>query len=134
MSAATIASQAQGAGQCFLRWSDGPELPVREEPVEVVGVSSSEPLIRSALMVIEETKVFLIGSGYSGNGIVRSCQKEGNSFLLTIGINTESMQPELPTAYDPGLFAIDDFLTEEDEDKILASLNNGSDLEESGCY
>ena len=131
MSAATIASQAQGAGQCFLRWSDSPELPIREEPVEVIEVSSSEPVIRSALMISEGTKVFLIGSGYSGNGIVRSCQREGNSFLLTIRINTEYMQPELPPLYDPGLFAVDSFLTEEEEAKILASLNNDSDLEES---
>ena len=41
------------------------------------------------------------------------------------------MQPELPPLYDPGLFAVDSFLTEEEEAKILASLNNDSDLEES---
>ena len=133
MSDATIASQAESADQFYLRWSDSPESPFREEPVEVIGLYSSEPVVRSARRVSEETEVFLIGKKYTGNGIVRSCQSEGPNFLLTIHIGSEYMTPELLPEYDPGLFAVDDFLTEEEEAKILESLNSssGTDKESS---
>ena len=130
MSAVAIASQAKDGEPFYLRWCDNPELPFREEPVELVGLQSSESVIRSALRVGEETEVFLIGKRYTGNGIVRSCQREGNSFLLTIRIGSEFKTPELLPDYDPGVLAVDDFLTEEEEAKILESLNSNPQSEE----
>src|SRR5205807_1454779 len=73
-------------------------------------------------------KVFLIGNHYTKNGIVRSCHEEGDSFLLTILIDSEHSGPELLPEYDPGLFGVDDFLTEEEESKILEGLDIDSNI------
>ena len=82
-------------------------------------------------MVSELTHVHLIGKNYTGNGIIQSCRKEGNSYILTILMTTELALPELPER-DPGVFAVDDFLTEEEETKILESLCSGIPRQ-TGC-
>jgi hypothetical protein len=128
MPTATIPNQVENADQLFLRWSDDPTLPMREQRVEMVGLYSSESVIRSALRINEKTKVLLIGNHYTRNGIVRSCREEGDSFLLTILIDSEHSGPELLPEYDPGLFGVDDFLTEEEESKILEGLNADSNI------
>ena len=124
MSAATIASQVGSVDQLFLRWSDDPTLPTREERVEVIEIHSSESLIRSPFRIDEETQVYLIGKHYTGTGIIRSCNKKGSSFILTILMDTECFLSEFLDKPDPGVFAVDSFLTEEEEIKILESLNN----------
>ena len=118
MLAVMAASQPKSADQLLLRWSDYPELPVREEAVEVIGLDACQFVIRSNLRVNEKTPVYLIGNTYTGNGIVRSCRPEGIRFVLTVEATADAPLPER----DPGLFAIDDFLTEEEEAKILESL------------
>ena len=128
MSTAAVPNQVRNADQLFLRWCDDPSLPMRVQPVEMVGLCTSESIIRSALKVNEKTKVFLIGNHYTKNGIVRSCHEEGDSFLLTILTDLEHPGPELLPEHDPGLFAVDDFLTEEEESKILESLRVGSNI------
>jgi len=122
MFAAINTSQPQNAGPIFLRWSDYPELPIREEPVEVIGLDTFQSVIRSNLRINEKTQVYLIGEAYTGNGIVRSCQQEGTGFLLTIAMNVEASLSELRPERDPGVLAVEDFLTEEEEAKILESL------------
>jgi hypothetical protein len=128
MPTATVPNQVENADQLFLRWSDDPTLPMREQRVEMVRLYSSESIIRSALRINEKTKVLLIGNHYTRNGIVRSCREEGDSFLLTILIDPEHSGPELLPEYDPGLFGVDDFLTEEEESKILEDLNADSNI------
>ena len=88
----------------------------------MIKLQASESFVRSGLWVPEETRVFLTGKDYTGNGIVRFCQEEGNSFVLTIHIVSEYTTPDLLPEYDPGLLAVDEFLTEEEEAKILDSL------------
>ena len=125
MLTAIIASSAGRGDQLFLRWSDHPDLPVREEPVEVIGCDLPELLIRSACRVSVDTEVFLVGSRDTQSGFVRACRSEGEGFLLAIHIGSESIMPKLLPQYDPGHFAVDDFLTEEEEAKILESLKRG---------
>lgn len=122
MPPATTASSDESTGQFFLRWSESPGLPVREEPIEMIESEWPEPRIRSAFQVREGTEAFLIGNGYTENGIIRSCLREGNSFLLTLSISSECISTEFLPHYDPGLLAVDEFLTEEEETKILESL------------
>jgi hypothetical protein len=112
--AATITGQVGNADQLLLRWSENPALPLREEQVEVVRFCLSESVIRSALRISENTQVYIIGKHYTGSGIVRSCHQEGEGFLLTIYVGMEA---------DPGVFAVDDFLTEEEEFRILEGLD-----------
>jgi hypothetical protein len=112
--AATITGQVENSDQSLLRWSEDPASPLREEQVEVVRFCLSESVIRSALRIRENTSVYIIGKHYTGNGIVRSCREEGEGFLLTIRVETE---------HDPGIFAVDDFLTEEEESRILEGLD-----------
>lgn len=116
-------SQPKNAGSIFLRWSDYPELSIREEPVEVIGLDTFQSVLRSNLRVNEKTQVRLIGETYTGNGIVRSCQQEGTGFVLTITMSAETSLSELRQELDPGVFAVEEFLTEEEEARILESLS-----------
>ena len=121
--AAAITGQMGNPDQLLLRWSEDPASPLREQQVEMVRLHVTESVIRSALRISENTKVYIIGKDYTGSGIVRSCRQEGGHFLLTISVDSERSGPELLPERDPGLFAVDDFLTEEEEAKILENLN-----------
>ena len=123
MSAAAIAGPLRSVDQVVLRWSDNPELPVREETVQILELRFPESIVRSSLQFSEETHVYLIGKDYTGNGIIQSCRSDGNEFILTILMTSDSLLPELSMKPDPGVFAIDEFLTEEEELKILQSLS-----------
>jgi hypothetical protein len=114
------------SGQALLCWSDAPNSPTREEFVQVLESYTSEALIKSALSVDEKTKVTLIGKDYTGIGIVKSCRKEGTNFILHIGISDLSSSAALPPDIDPGALLVDDFLTEEQETKILEGLQDAS--------
>jgi hypothetical protein len=108
--------------QALLCWSDPPNSPVREEFVQILQSHLTEAVIRSSLEVSEETKVTLIGKDYTGIGIVKSCRRDGESFILSIIRTDESFQTTLPSSADPGALVVDDFLTEEQESKILEGL------------
>jgi len=59
------------------------------------------------------------------NGIVRFCRPDNNSYLVTV--STQDVPDEtfdIRYFRDPGSLAIDDFLTEEEEAKILESLQD----------
>jgi hypothetical protein len=110
--------------QALLCWSEAPHSPSREEFVQVLESHLSEAVIQSARRVSEETKVRLIGKDYTGIGIVKSCRKEGHSFILNIWIgDEESSLPPFP-AKDPGILSVENFLTEEEEAKILEELED----------
>ncbi len=81
-----------------------------------------EAVIRSACRVREDTPVQLIGKQYTGEGIVRSCREEGESFILRISMGADIMIPYI-SERDPGVLAAEDFLTEEQEAKILEDLD-----------
>ncbi len=111
----------KGAGQVLLRWSDNPKAPSQEEPVELIKADGSEPVLRSARAITEMTKVYLIQEENTRIGIVHSCRQQGNSYILTIRIN-DSPVLEAGSEVDPGILAVDDFLTEEQEAEILRDL------------
>ena len=72
---------------------------------------------------IDESRLYIekIRQQYTGNGIVHSCRKDDKSFILTIQIDEDSLfrhRSEL----DPGIFAVEDFLTEQQEAEILTGL------------
>lgn len=105
----------------LLRWSEAPNLPSREEPVQIIWAHEEEALIRSASKLVENTQVYLITQLRTEDGIVRSCRKEGSSFILRIAIAANITNG---FEFDPGVFVIDDFLTEEQEAQILEDLEN----------
>lgn len=72
----------------------------------------------------EKTKVTLIGKDYTGIGIVKSCRRDGENFILSIGLTEEFIQAALPSDADPGALVVDDFVTEEQETKILEGLQD----------
>jgi hypothetical protein len=109
--------------QLLLRWSDDSSSPSREEFVDVLSRQLSKIFVRSACQLAEDTPVFLAGRKYSANGRAGSCQKEASSFILGILIDNES-HIQLESDWDPGVLVIDDFLTEEQEDAILANLDS----------
>ena len=105
----------------LLRWSDSPNSTFREEIVQILTSGFSEAVVCSSLKIREETRVSLIGNFYSEFGTVRSCRPEGGKFVVTIRIKPEAST--LGYRVDPGVFAINDFLTEEDELRILEELD-----------
>lgn len=111
------------ADEIFLRWSDTPFAPSLELPVEIVDENNCEPIIRTPLKIGEETPVTLVAKDYMVNGIVRFCRPDKNSFLITVSTQDVPDQLFEPAYFrDPGSLAVDEFLTEEEEAKILESL------------
>lgn len=107
--------------RAVLRWSENPNLPSREEPVDIVKARPSGALIRSTLQIDKETRVYLIKNGYTRIGIVKSCREDCGVFLMEIA------SAEAGACYpaDPGVLAVDDFITEEEEAQILSGLDAG---------
>jgi hypothetical protein len=81
--------------------------------------------VRAPRRVGEDTPVTLVATGYTVNGIVRFCRADKESYLITVS-TCEISDDQLKTAHfhDPGALAVDDFLTEEEEAKILESLQD----------
>jgi hypothetical protein len=111
----------------ILRWSANPSAPVLELPVEIVAGDDSEPVLRAPIQIREDSLVTLVGKNYTVNGIVRFCRADRNSYLITV--RTDSISEErFEKVYfrDPGALVVDDFLSEEEEAKILESLQDSS--------
>jgi len=102
----------------LLLWSDEANSASRQEPVDLLEICLEEVVIRSARKIRESTQVYLMGKQYTGNGIVHSCRTDDNSFILTIQINEDSLFRH-NSELDPGIFAVEDFLTEQQEAAIL---------------
>ncbi|MFL6447414.1 MAG: hypothetical protein ACJ746_06955 [Bryobacteraceae bacterium] len=116
-----------------MRWSDSPSAPALELPGEVVDNSNSEPIVRVSLKINEQTAVTLLGKDFMLNGIVRSCRPEKDCYLVTVATDDVSGQRfEQAHFRDPGVLALDDFLTEEEEAKILESLEDRSGSRTNG--
>lgn len=111
---------SEDSGQAVLRWSEAPNCSSREEFVELIEARRFEAIIRSNRKVRVNTLVYLTGKHYASTGIVRSCRKDGHSFLLKIGTD-EDITVRF-SDLDPGVLTIDDFLTEEQEAQILKDL------------
>jgi hypothetical protein len=114
------------AKHILLRWFDFPHSSSREEVVEMVESDFSEAVVCSSLGLSKDTRVSLTGQFCHELGIVRSCRAEGNKFMLTIGIGP--MSHGGGSGIDPGVLAVEDFLTEEQEAEILNNLENGRAL------
>jgi hypothetical protein len=107
--------------QALLRWSQDSSSPLHEEFVEVLRSHVAEVAIRCTLKVGENTEVYLIGKHYRGHGTVRSCRKHENSFILKIVID-ENLVLRCGSDLDPGVLAVEDFLTEAQEEEILKKI------------
>jgi len=119
VSATTIALEQPG--QVLLLWTDPGDFASRREFVDLLETHRDEALVRSARKVRENTQVYLMGKQYTGTGIVRSCRQDDNSFVLAIQIDEGSLfRPN--SELDPGIFAVEDFLTEQQEAEILRDL------------
>jgi hypothetical protein len=117
--------QSSNLGQnLFVRWSDKYHASPLEERVQLVRRDHVEWVVSSPVRIVEKTQVYLSGDWAMGNGIVRSCRREGATFLLTIAMTVDPSYLTPRQEFDPGVLALDDFLTEEEEAKILESLKD----------
>ena len=121
-------SLAEKVQRFFLRWSAAFDSTFREEVVDYINNNHSEWIFRSNVLISDRTPVYLTGDTYMGNGIVQSCRQEGRSFILTINMTNESTYLAPRQHFDPGFLGVDNFLTEEDEAKILDSLRDDLDV------
>lgn len=125
MSAGSITRMLAQSSEIILRWSDTPFAPARESLVELVDSDGAEPLVRGPFRIGEDTPVTLVAKGYMVNGIVRFCRADKQSYLITVSTyGISEQQTEAAHFRDPGALAVDDFLTEEEEAKILESLQD----------
>lgn len=108
----------------YVRWSEKYNVSLLEQKVALIRREGLEWVISCPVRILEKTQVYLTGDGAMGNGIVRFCRREGTAYMLTISMSVEP--PFIPPRqeFDPGILAIDDFLTEEEEAKILDSLKD----------
>jgi hypothetical protein len=122
--------------QVVLRWREGPALAAREAEGEVLEARLREAVIRCSLQINEQTEVQILAGSYRETGVVRSCRAEENDgFVLSIRITSA---PELEAPHferDPGMLAVESFLTDEQADKILEELDLelGPDCDESSA-
>ena len=105
-------------GQVLLLWTDTQDFASRREFGHLLETHRNEAVIRSANKIGENAQVYLMGKQYTGNGIVSSCHQEDSSFILTIQIDDTSLIRH-NSELDPGIFAVEDFLTEQQEAEIL---------------
>lgn len=101
----------------LLRWFEDPRSKHREEVVEIVNDHAYQTVVRSALELHPETKVSLITEDYTEESVVRACQSEETWFLLTL--EGSQHHGEARVAIDPGVFSVNDFLSETQEAAIL---------------
>jgi len=119
---AGTSSPSKRSEQALLRWSER-GFPSQEVVVQVIETHASEAVIRCGLQLTEKTKVYLMGEKFTRMGTVRSCQKNGSNFVLTICVGGGKVTSSTASIFDPGVLAVEDFLTEEQEEQILAGLN-----------
>ena len=111
----------------LLRWCDRSGTSSHEQTVEIIESLRSEAIIRSSSSFDTETEVYLFGKNYTGNGVVRSCLRDGQHFVVTIRLSTDRSLPNTGwPERDPGLFVVEGFLTEEAENRILEEFDNDS--------
>jgi hypothetical protein len=123
----TLTSFGAQSDQIYLRWFEAPSAPALELPVEIVEEEGPEPVFRVPLKIGEDTPVTLLGKNFMVNGIVRFCRADRNSYLITVATDEVSGERfERAQFRDPGALVIDEFLTEEEEAKILESLQDSS--------
>jgi len=115
----TSVASLETSGPFRLRWSEQKGGSLREELVDILEEHVPQWIIRSAREVNANTPVHLTGENYSGDGIVQSCKQENFGFVITIFMNENEAFAESKAGRDPGVFAIEEFLTEEEEAKIL---------------
>jgi hypothetical protein len=104
----------------LLRWSDFPDVPPREILVKVLYSDAYGATICSSLRLTKDTEVQLLRQGRFDRGTVRACREEGSEFILTIWLTASSM-PEFEGP-DRDVLVVDNFLTEEEEERILAEI------------
>ena len=109
------------SGQVLLLWSDTRDCASQKELVDLLERYEDKAVIRSVHKVLENTQVYFIGDQCTGNGIVRSCRKDASSFILTVQIDQSSFSL-MGSEPDPGILAVESFLTEEQEAEILRDL------------
>ena len=117
--------QIEGSEKVLLRWSEAANSTLREEFVELIHSHPAEALIRCSPKLKKDTQVYLVADRCKMSGVVASCRKEGNSFIVAIVIN-ENLTPPHGSEQDPGILMVDDFLTEEEEAKILKEIEEDS--------
>ena len=122
MQVSSNVSSIAHSNYALLRWFEGSQTQPREEFVEVIQDQVSHTVVRSSLKLNQETAVTLIGKDYTEEGIVQGCQSEDAWFLLTV----VGKLPNRDGGFvpDPGVFALDGFLSEEQEAAILREFDS----------
>ena len=116
---------------CLVRWSDHPGQTDQEESGLIIGEGLHSVTVRIVKPLCEATRVSVRADSSPENGIVKSCLPEGSQYLVLIELDYEEMLRVGPEHIDPGVFAMESFLSEEQEQKILDSLGDFSEEETS---
>lgn len=110
----------------LMQWYEVPGTALRQEMVELLQAQPSEAVIRSAVKLSVNTRVYLKTSTHVWNGIVLSCRPEDLHFVVAIAPRKGE---HITTAFavDPGVLDVENFMTEEQEQAVLDQLAAGED-------
>lgn len=115
--------------QITLQWYGQSATP-HERVVDLLDREGKSALISSPLRLDESTEVVLVHAGVSEAGFVSSCREEGQNFLINIRLSSpDALSSRAEFQRDPGALVVDNFLTLEDEERILQDL--AKELEQS---
>lgn len=109
--------------QVLLRWREGPSQTAREAHAAMLTMRLREAVVSCGLPFDEHTEVQIIAAGYRESGVIHSCHEEAGHFILSIWITSAPLLENSGFRRDPGVFAIEDFITEEEADKLLDELD-----------
>jgi hypothetical protein len=106
----------------LLRWFErpGPGF-CREQPVEIIEARASQAVLSSSIHFLENTEVCLVAPHGTERGTVQSCHPRGAKFIVTIRFKPTQHLVRSPDR-DPGVLAVEEFLTEEQELEILRQI------------
>jgi hypothetical protein len=113
----------------LLRWFEDPRSKPREELVEIIKDQVCQVVVRSFSELRQEAEVTLVTEGCTEESVVQACERESAGFLLTLGIKQPRRDGR--SAFEPGVFSVDDFLTEEQEAAILEEVAEQALIEQA---
>lgn len=115
----------QDPTEALLRWFTASDAQPREVAVTLIGTNEAETILHCTTLIPEQTKVYLIGKNYTVTGIVNSCAQEESGFRIVIKLGKGDYLGYVGTPFDPGVLQVEEWLSEEAEDKILKDLEQG---------
>jgi hypothetical protein len=117
----------------ILSWEKTESSKSGELRVEVLTVYKASATLCSPVSLRRKMPLRVMCQEYSGRAIVRTCRRSSRGFIARVHLleGNANARCAVP-GFDPGVLAVEGFITEEQEEALLASLNDTSSVSQSG--